>query len=366
MRYTPHLTPQFTPLRCGGGGLYASFVNTVMAEEDPSHPQWPSNPSNGWISGVDRLTGLPNGRPLVAKTQRAPSRSPTTPLSLVSSTITTAGCSQQVNVDYDIDAPTHTIVSVDSPASCCASCSGAGLAACPFAVFFEGQCFYKLPNATAAPVWREGRVAVWPSGSGPIPPAPAPSNGGNIEEHGSYQHGGGFPAGASRRRLGGTALPFSYASPPSACFLLTTPALSLHGAFHLRACFSSPPLIPHYTRSFPPVNGNPSDGAFALNIPPVLAGPYTCVMPHCLSACCHGMKQVARYTPPPPFSSSAHTVPKPQASSTASLVPVRGHPLSQWPRPSLQRTGLFTAARLPTPRQRARRRSQASAPAQTH
>ena len=32
----------------------------------PARPIWPSSPSNGWVSGVDRITGLPNGKPLVA------------------------------------------------------------------------------------------------------------------------------------------------------------------------------------------------------------------------------------------------------------------------------------------------------------
>jgi len=49
---------------CGGHGAYASFVMSTVAQEDPSRPPWPTSPSNGWISGVDRLTSLPNGSPL--------------------------------------------------------------------------------------------------------------------------------------------------------------------------------------------------------------------------------------------------------------------------------------------------------------
>jgi hypothetical protein len=49
---------------CVGQGIYASFVMTVVAGEDGSRPPWPSSPSNGWLSGVDRLTSLPNGSPL--------------------------------------------------------------------------------------------------------------------------------------------------------------------------------------------------------------------------------------------------------------------------------------------------------------
>ncbi len=57
-----------------------------MAQEDPSRPQWPSNPSNGWASGVDRLTGLPNGLPLTIKPSKAAAATapiaPATPLAL--------------------------------------------------------------------------------------------------------------------------------------------------------------------------------------------------------------------------------------------------------------------------------------------
>ena len=38
---------------------------TTVAAEDRSRPIWPSSPANGWISGVHRDTGLPNGLPLV-------------------------------------------------------------------------------------------------------------------------------------------------------------------------------------------------------------------------------------------------------------------------------------------------------------
>mmetsp|Transcript_13513 Transcript_13513/g.24201 ORF Transcript_13513/g.24201 Transcript_13513/m.24201 type:complete len:984 (-) Transcript_13513:1826-4777(-) len=44
----------FTPT-----GIYASFVMKVVAEEDISRILWPSCPSNGWTSGVHRLTSLP-------------------------------------------------------------------------------------------------------------------------------------------------------------------------------------------------------------------------------------------------------------------------------------------------------------------
>ena len=44
--------------------IYATFVLTVVAEEDKSRPIWPSCPALGWTKGVDRLTVRPNGNAL--------------------------------------------------------------------------------------------------------------------------------------------------------------------------------------------------------------------------------------------------------------------------------------------------------------
>ena len=45
-------------------GIYATFVMTVVAEEDKSRAIWPSCPALGWTTGVHKLTALPNGNPL--------------------------------------------------------------------------------------------------------------------------------------------------------------------------------------------------------------------------------------------------------------------------------------------------------------
>ena len=45
-------------------GVYATFVMTVVAQEDASRSIWPSCPSLGWTGGVDKLTSRPNGKPL--------------------------------------------------------------------------------------------------------------------------------------------------------------------------------------------------------------------------------------------------------------------------------------------------------------
>lgn len=44
-------------------GIYATFVLRVVAEELTSRVVWPSCPAEGWASGVNRLTAMPNGSP---------------------------------------------------------------------------------------------------------------------------------------------------------------------------------------------------------------------------------------------------------------------------------------------------------------
>lgn len=41
--------------------IYATFVLSIVAEEDKSRPIWPSCPAFGWVSGVNRIDSLPNG-----------------------------------------------------------------------------------------------------------------------------------------------------------------------------------------------------------------------------------------------------------------------------------------------------------------
>lgn len=45
-------------------GIYATFVMTVVAQEDMSRAIWPSCPAAGWATGVNTLTAIPNGNPL--------------------------------------------------------------------------------------------------------------------------------------------------------------------------------------------------------------------------------------------------------------------------------------------------------------
>ena len=43
------------------------FVMTIVVEEDASRSIWPSCPALGWASGVNTLTAIPNGKPLVTR-----------------------------------------------------------------------------------------------------------------------------------------------------------------------------------------------------------------------------------------------------------------------------------------------------------
>ena len=47
---------------CGGMGVYTDFVITTVASEDHSRPVRSSCPWVGYATGVDALTGFPNGQ----------------------------------------------------------------------------------------------------------------------------------------------------------------------------------------------------------------------------------------------------------------------------------------------------------------
>lgn len=81
-----------------------SFVSPTMADEDPSRPIWPACPSTGWKSGVDQLTGLPNGKPLSMKLSGA-DPGPLSAAAAVTGAVSTQSgastCTFVENVDYD-------------------------------------------------------------------------------------------------------------------------------------------------------------------------------------------------------------------------------------------------------------------------
>lgn len=206
---------------CGGHGIYASFVMTTLAAEDTSRPIWPSSPSEGWNSGVDTLWGLPNGSPLGLQPRLTPPSSSTSSSSASSSysdyfttgiasltpttftqscTLpdgTSTNCTVQLNMDYCNTCFNSSHPNVDTYEECCAACTAVNdPTVCMVAVFFEKTCWFKPSLNSTVPIADPGRIAVWPSGHGPIPPLPppGPEPPQTRETHGPYLHGGGFPS----------------------------------------------------------------------------------------------------------------------------------------------------------------------------
>jgi hypothetical protein len=199
---------------CGGRGIYASFVMTTVAETDPTRPPWPTSPSNGWKSGVDRLTSLPNGNILLpfdaVEDEDLGSRlrlsnesdiwrmthSPSL-IKRISSLIplVNSSCTQQLNTDYCNECFSAPAPPASNAEMCCDLCAAATADACWCAVFYQGTCYFKPRINVTSSIYSEGRVAVWPSGRGPPPPPqpPGPQPEGPREVHGPYAHGSGFP-----------------------------------------------------------------------------------------------------------------------------------------------------------------------------
>lgn len=171
--------------RSKGSDVYASFVSTTIARTNPSNVVWPSCPSNGWTSGVDRLTGLPNGKPLIAAGAQVSAG-----YRAVGADGGSCGAFQE-NTDYD-----HGLISPHPAAAdagaCCALC--AAEPSCDVGVLYQGECWLKPHNVTPhVPSFRSGAVACWPSGKGPVPPTPSPGPepAGYHEFHGPYTAGSG-------------------------------------------------------------------------------------------------------------------------------------------------------------------------------
>ena len=153
---------------CGGQGIYASFVMATVIDEDPSRPPWPSCPSAGWSGGVDRLTSLPNGLPLVPRTsvsnemQRLSDnskRSTHKGATLSRAGAPTPNCTFFYNLDID-----HGSLGPNPPAAtpkdCCALCTAN--ATCWSATWYQGLCWMKGPSNN--PSVFAGAVSCWPAG----------------------------------------------------------------------------------------------------------------------------------------------------------------------------------------------------------
>ena len=190
---------------CSAKDLWFSFVLPIIADEDPSRPLWPACPSAGFSSGVDRLTGLVNGRPLALKAIAASAFAP--PPAPARSPLAT--CTPYADADY-----AHGAIWVDAPAAdlgaCCDAC--VAQAGCVAGVLFAGVCYMKNASMVAQPSWAPGLASAWVPGHTPVPPPSAGCNTGlTLETHGYYQHGEGFKTVNS----GADLQPFSPNLPPA-------------------------------------------------------------------------------------------------------------------------------------------------------
>jgi beta-mannosidase len=211
-----------------GSRYVPTLVTSLIAAEDPARPVWPACPSEGWASGVDMLTGLPNGSPagLVSKvgpgpiisrgegegeeeeeaavaaaaaiigeggaggvafparrTVGWPRLTATTTAAAPLPSPSSPNCTFYPNADipgYSTSAPSP------SPDDCCALCYAAGPAVCWASVWYEGACYFK-PGADNKTLTRSiGPVACWPfPRDGPLPFVPP-------EYHGPYYEPTGF------------------------------------------------------------------------------------------------------------------------------------------------------------------------------
>ena len=200
---------------CGGGGNYATFVMATIAGEDASRPPWPSCPSNGWIAGVDRLTSLPNGKPLVPKPSAwapAPARAPARGLAALTAP-PDSNCTFIQSLDF---AGYISSTGVSDANSCCEACATNPACWAATLSFLGDQLICWLKNETQAgqPVFNTGTEGCWVNARGPSPVPADPMGKCNPllaqETHGGYQQGDGWATVNSR---GGDEL-FSPNVPP--------------------------------------------------------------------------------------------------------------------------------------------------------
>jgi beta-mannosidase len=156
---------------CNGHGIYADFVMTTVAEEDPSRPPWPSCPSGGWSSGVDRLWSLPNGSPLGLQPRLS---SPVSDEILTN----TDTCTFLPHTDFaqGTIGPLPSLNAATS-ADCCSLCANFNdpkLGKCYAATLAGTTCWLKNQSQSLMPEYNSGTTGCWPSSSGPAPSPPTP------------------------------------------------------------------------------------------------------------------------------------------------------------------------------------------------
>ena len=173
---------------------------------------WPSCPSNGWIGGVDRLTGMPNGRTLIPKPSPWLSES-----TIALAALAAPAEQQEQQSELQSDGNCTFIPSLDfAPGTnwkftgvkdadeCCEVCARDPLCfAATLSRFGSNNvCWLKNQTQASKPYYSSGGEGCWVNARGP---SPVPSDPRGIcnpllqqETHGGYQQGDGWKTVNSR------------------------------------------------------------------------------------------------------------------------------------------------------------------------
>lgn len=160
----------------------------LVAKEDASRPIWPGCPSKGWKTGVNRLTGLPNGRPLAsaANMQDNMLTLDTGVSNLDADTTINAEsaptCQFQLNTGYQNAAGGKATVAATQEI-CCEQCWADKY--CVVGVFVDKTCWMKYDNT--GKIHKAGVVSCVTTKKPHPPPKPH-----QMETHGPYNHGNGW------------------------------------------------------------------------------------------------------------------------------------------------------------------------------
>lgn len=259
---------ELEPINSPGQELVAAFALPAVAAEVDDRPLWPASPSAGWASGVDRLTGLPNGKEPLIPLRRNPSSAncvPAAPAPKLAqqqqghgtasmARITPPGSPPFLsppppcgpNCTYIPFATTPykaggdaTLRNVSSPTQCMAACLALPPTTCVCALWDGVLCFLRGTGLLDR-FWASD--ALWPDRSGPLPTLPA-------DFHGPYYSPGGrvrtvsSPSGESANWSSG----FPLLLPPPAPL-----GVNLPGVFNSEFGVTSPPSFENIAPSLPP------------------------------------------------------------------------------------------------------------------
>ena len=190
----------------GGSGVYSSFALSIVRQQDPSRPLWPSSPSAGWASGVDRLWGLPMlNEPLAARLNASNAAQPDPRV--------------QLNTYYmGFQNGSATARSFTECGNMCGAIPG-----CTVARFRGKTCAFVGFGHPVSGWGMASMDTVWPPATAlPVRAAPAECL---IETHGPYTGGRGWPAVNSGNSS--VVTPFDAAIPPHFPTAQPAPTLGL-------------------------------------------------------------------------------------------------------------------------------------------